>query len=383
MKDKPLFLPGLNGIRAIAAVAVLFSHINMSLPSFNITALSLFGFRDSKPQSYILGEHAVTMFFVLSGFLITYLLLKEYEKTKTIQIRAFYMRRILRIWPLYFLYISILISFLYFFLDWNFNLNLLYYLFFTANVPFVNGDNIDGMYHLWSISVEEQFYLFWPLVFLFLIKRQFLPYLMGILVCLSVFRIGLWFYVPYSKIAIYSYVNRFDCMFFGAIGAFLFFKNHFLINVLNSKVNQIFCWTVLLLMILNKFSFLNSIVEVFIVEYVTLTLIIGQIKGNNKFFNLEVLPFTYLGKISFGIYVYHPLIIIFVAKYFHFENYTEPLYYAIFIYFLIISITLLISHLSFFYFEKRFAKMKHKFSIIYSSNEQTESQKTLNSSDSF
>lgn len=73
---KALFLPGLNGIRAIAAVSVIISHIGLNM--------KLYGFPNF--GGYALASFGVTMFFALSGFLITYLLLKEKEKTNTIAI---------------------------------------------------------------------------------------------------------------------------------------------------------------------------------------------------------------------------------------------------------------------------------------------------------
>lgn len=369
MKEKVLFLSGLNGIRAIAAFGVLISHIHFALKGFNIEKFSLLGF-DAKgaPQGWVLGEHGVTMFFVLSGFLITYLLLKEFDKNQDIKIKAFYMRRILRIWPLYFLFLFAVVV-VYFFLDLNFDYKLIYYILFTANIPFVNQEAFAGMDHLWSIAVEEQFYLFWPFLFIFLLKKRFITYLVGIIVILSLFRIGLWYFMPFSKIALYSVVNRFDCMFFGALGAFMLFKNNRIIDLLNSKFNQLLVWGILFLMVINNFWFLNSIIEIFVVEYVTLSIIIGQIKKKNRIVNLEIQPFIYLGKISFGIYVYHPLIILVFSHFCKYQNQFNETYYGLFILLLIVTCTILISHISYYYFETKFLKMKHKFSIIKSSNE--------------
>ena len=64
------------------------------------------------------------------------------------------------------------------------------------------------------------------------------------------------------------------------------------------------------LLLINVFQFLNSIIEIFIVELITLIIIIGQINMKNRIVNLESKPMSYLGKLSFGIYVYHPLIIL-------------------------------------------------------------------------
>src|ERR671912_1560048 len=95
-----LFLPGLNGIRFIAAFLVILDHLELYK--------SYFGFKTFWPNTYSshLGSLGVTIFFVLSGFLITYLLLQE-RTTTGISIRNFYTRRILRIWPLYYLLIFI------------------------------------------------------------------------------------------------------------------------------------------------------------------------------------------------------------------------------------------------------------------------------------
>jgi peptidoglycan/LPS O-acetylase OafA/YrhL len=91
MKNK-IYLPGLNGIRAIAALSVILAHSEKFLAS--VSSKNYFG---------NFGGYGVTIFFTLSGFLITYLMLKEIEKEIFIDIKKFYIRRILRIWPLYFL----------------------------------------------------------------------------------------------------------------------------------------------------------------------------------------------------------------------------------------------------------------------------------------
>src|SRR5690606_24795997 len=98
-KDR-IYLPGLNGIRAIAAFAVVISHTNGRLGEFGL----------SKLPYWDLAGFGVTIFFTLSGFLITYLLLKERAKTGTIKVRKFYVRRLLRIWPLYYFYLFLILA---------------------------------------------------------------------------------------------------------------------------------------------------------------------------------------------------------------------------------------------------------------------------------
>ena len=94
-----IYFPNLNGIRFIAAFAVILHH----LEQFKY----LLGYKNNweNPIIHQIGPLGVILFFVLSGFLITYLLLVEEKQTKTISIKSFYMRRILRIWPLYYLII--------------------------------------------------------------------------------------------------------------------------------------------------------------------------------------------------------------------------------------------------------------------------------------
>ena len=141
------------------------------------------------------------MFFVLSGFLITYLLLSEQELTNKISLKSFYIRRVLRIWPLYFL--IVFIGFVLYpgikSLMGMQNLsgaNILYYLSFLSNFDFIhmvkNGLNTDAMMQniTWSVSIEEQFYLFWPLLFVVAPKRYWLLNILLIIFGSLFFRIA-------------------------------------------------------------------------------------------------------------------------------------------------------------------------------------------------
>lgn len=149
-----IYLPGLNGLRALAALSVLWAH----------TFQDTFGNWGIKGLHLPLFADGVTLFFVISGFLITFLLLNEWDKTRTIDIPKFYMRRILRIWPIYYGYllISLLVLWIVGQKADMLNQQLWYYLFFAANIPFLSAVRIWPIVHYWSIGVEEQFYLFWP-----------------------------------------------------------------------------------------------------------------------------------------------------------------------------------------------------------------------------
>ena len=158
---KKIYLPGLNGLRAIAALAVIISHTTLSLDKFGLNNKILGVDNLGNARGSDLAGNGVTIFFTLSGFLITYLLLLEKE-IESVQIKNFYIRRILRIWPLYFLYFMISLVIAYFF---HLSINIYsipYYLFLSANIPFILSSSLPLLSHYWSLAVEEQFYLFFP-----------------------------------------------------------------------------------------------------------------------------------------------------------------------------------------------------------------------------
>jgi peptidoglycan/LPS O-acetylase OafA/YrhL len=144
-------LPALDGVRAIAVFLVIFYHFGV-------------------PR--VPGAHGVMIFFVLSGFLITWLLLKEDEQNGTISLAGFYKRRTLRIFPAFYVYWSLLIVYLLVGakpLNWPHAISSFTY---TSNYyNAIHGDLNDGFSHTWSLAIEEQFYLLWPLIFLFLRRR--------------------------------------------------------------------------------------------------------------------------------------------------------------------------------------------------------------------
>ena len=119
------------------------------------------------------GDLGVTLFFVLSGFLITWLLLREFAATGSISIRAFYARRALRIFPAYYVFIlfSLAVDSI---LGHRWSLGLVS-VAFTYLVNYYNaflGHPTTSIAHAWSLAVEEQFYLLWPLACLALLRRS-------------------------------------------------------------------------------------------------------------------------------------------------------------------------------------------------------------------
>lgn len=158
-------MPGLDGVRGLAVLAVLAFHVTSELPQSNILH-----------QFFSWGWMGVDLFFALSGFLITGILLDTVGKAG--YFRTFYLRRLLRIWPAYLALLAILtlVAIAITWLDpenrnasrflsaapwyWLHATNLL-----TARTPLFSATPL-GTGHFWSLAVEEQFYLLWPLVIL-------------------------------------------------------------------------------------------------------------------------------------------------------------------------------------------------------------------------
>ncbi len=161
-------LPGLDGLRAVSIILVVLCHINM-LPDFPHHYSLLDGIA-------IRGHFGVNIFFVISGFLITWLLLGEELKTGRIVLRQFYIRRAFRILPpafTYLLFVAVLTCVGLSMASWR---DILAAALFVRNLV----GSSDDTRHYWSLAIEEQFYLIWPLMLVILPKKFRLP----VVICL-------------------------------------------------------------------------------------------------------------------------------------------------------------------------------------------------------
>lgn len=362
MSNKIIYFPGLNGMRAIAAIAVVISHITISLKDFGLNPNILGTFKDGTPKGFMLGAYGVSIFFVLSGFLITYLLLVE-KDTNPVNIKKFYVRRILRIWPLYYLYLFVaIIIILIYGLDFNVKL-LFFYFFYAANIPFILEIGIPFIGHYWSLGVEEQFYLFWP----WIIKKTNSLFwtVVTMIIVLVVVKLTLHLFFPNSLLELIIHVTRFHCMMIGALGAFLLKNdNSLFLKMINNMFTQSICWIIMILLAINRFHFI-SVIDNEIISIVALCIIVGQIKIHKRVINLENIIFDFFGKVSYGIYVIHPILIFLFSKLLNGIGMNIYLKYCI-VYFTIISTTIFISYISFQYFEKYFLKLKKNFVVVKS-----------------
>lgn len=367
MKDRVHF-SGLNGIRAIASLAVVFSHTTQGLGQFGLDRYVLGRFANGNARATLLADFGVSIFFALSGFLITYLLLEEKKKGE-INIRNFYIRRILRIWPLYYLFFGLTLLTACFF-DFSYeNASILFYIFLLANIPFIFGGQIPFLSHFWSLGVEEQFYSFWPWV----VKKSKFLLKITVIICLALiaFKTAVRLFDINSlngkTSLLYDAIHttRFQCMLIGAIGAILYHQKHALfLQVTDNKIAQIVSWVVILLVAINMFH-VASFIDNEIISLVTVFLIIGQIEKKNRIVNLNGSIFDFLGKISYGIYVVHPLITFYLSKIIIASDDTNVFNYLT-IYIAVFASTIAISYVSYHYFEKRFLDMKEKYSTIKS-----------------
>jgi peptidoglycan/LPS O-acetylase OafA/YrhL len=149
----PAFVPGIDGLRGLAILGVLLFHVQ-------IAHLSL-------------GWTGVELFFVISGFLITRILLAN--RDKPYYFRNFYVRRSLRIFPIYYLVIAIYFGVCAFQKDFHTLKVMPFYLVYLQTIPQLTSNLTDApmLIHTWTLAIEEQFYFLWPLAVLFLRGRQF------------------------------------------------------------------------------------------------------------------------------------------------------------------------------------------------------------------
>ncbi|GHB37148.1 acyltransferase family protein [Mongoliitalea lutea] len=340
------YFPKIDGLRSLAIIMVIIHH-----------AASIF-------SKYVdLGYAGVDLFFVISGFLITTILLKSKEGFSK-SYKIFFARRSLRIFPLY--YFSLLILLL---LGHPIVVQEIGYLLtYTYNYryPFVRDANPIG--HFWTLGVEEQYYLFWP--FLVLGLKRKLPLLMLVTFLMIIFAYLQIYFHLIPSISVYNYTGlptRMGSLGLGSLGAMFYSDSGvFLKKLLHEKsieVIMVFLWFYALIF-----------TEPLLLGFGSLFMVLKAAENsfNFKLFHsfLEDKRMLFLGRISYGLYVYHVIVIFYGTKYlfdpvwksidwqsfgrlsilqFHSWIIKLPLYS---------SITIILSVLSFKYIEQPISKLK-------------------------
>jgi peptidoglycan/LPS O-acetylase OafA/YrhL len=224
-------LPSLNGWRAVSILLVLGSHTSM-MQGVPLKFSHLLGILFE-------GNLGVRFFFTISGFLITWLMLKEEAEFGHVSLKNFYIRRTLRIWPVYFSYVALLGVLQVFGVLVQDQFVWRGLLTFTRNFyDKMSESYVDGVSgHCWSLSIEEQFYFFWPLIFLVLKMRGRIWFLIATIL----FSIGfktidvLGFHDRQAHILFqeYSTFNYLDCLSWGCLGGIW-------LTVWKSKLEELF-----------------------------------------------------------------------------------------------------------------------------------------------
>jgi peptidoglycan/LPS O-acetylase OafA/YrhL len=384
MDKSRIYFKNLNALRFFAATAVIFHHVEQhkywaKLPNiWGNTAIDAFG------------NEAVAFFFVLSGFLITYLLLEENKQKRSIDIQNFYIRRVLRIMPLYYLIVLVCIVFLPYFHETlnlgddyfvnNYWLVSILLLLVLPNLVRALTTHIVGGTQLWSIGVEEQFYFVWPL-FVNKFVKNFLVFLivfiaMKIAVTWALEILNAAYESMILKKALQVWVLlQVEQMAIGAIGAWILFTgNEKVLSIIYRPiVFYINCLLgVLLFIIPVEHWWINyaeaAIFIVFIMNLSTSPRI--NVSLENKTLNV-------FGNISYGIYMYHTLCIgfcLFVLRYFEVHK-TNVVFFNILLYSSSVLLTLAVAYGSYEMFEKRFLELKEKFMVVKSGGESSRKQK--------
>ncbi|MAE14630.1 MAG: hypothetical protein CL821_03455 [Crocinitomicaceae bacterium] len=375
---KKVYFPGLNSLRFFSALSVIITHVELMKHKFGFANLW------SNKLIFHFGGIGVSFFFVLSGFLVTYLMLEEKRNFNFFSIKNFYLRRILRIWPLYFLILIlgffILPKFTYIpffsehFID-DFFLNFIFYLLILPNIAFSIYYAVPLIGQSWSIGVEEQFYILWPIVFNFFKKFTFklLTYLLIFWVSVKLFFLIFSLYFD-NEIALIVKKNlamlKFENMIIGAMGALILFEKKS--KILNFIYNKTIFFLAASGIIISIYVLPELLFDgIHLLHSIFFIVIILNVSTNpNTNFRLESPVLNFLGKISYGLYMYHLIVIYFVLTLMvRFDIYHENYSLSTFLlYSQSMIITFLISYFSYTFFEKRFLKIKLKFTKVVSSN---------------
>ena len=355
-------IKGLDTLRAFAVIFVIIEH--WSLPvDFDPNGAPLYWIRGLIPN----GGFGVNLFFVLSGFLITTILLEAVKNghKKIHIIKNFIIRRALRIFPIYYLTIIILMLIRYPFIQDN----LSYFILYISNIQVYQTKVFNPFSHTWSLSVEEQFYLIWPWFIVF-VKEKFLKYvfiasiLIGLgtayytikiqqnwaggvlmLTCMQAFGIGgLYAYLrERGKLALYTKFNQV------ALPAALVFHFYWTFNPIEADSFG------------QYFLLVNSIISIWLIH-----IVIYNKDGRIQNYLLENRILMKIGQISYGIYLFHYVMPFVYEKLVRLFFGVHPETDAIFLewknaYYFKLALLALFSLVSFHFFEKPILKLKDRF----------------------
>jgi peptidoglycan/LPS O-acetylase OafA/YrhL len=219
-------IPSLDGLRALSVLMVVSAHVNGSL----VKLIPFIPF-----WLYLVwGALGVQMFFVISGFLITHLLLKELESTGTISLRRFYFRRALRIFPPFYVYLAAALAVTL--AGWAPGDLRAFLVAGTYTWNYLGGGS-ELLVHTWSLSLEEQFYLLWPAALVFLGTRKSIKVAVWVILLSPVSRVVTYFLMPHHRSLLNAMLHTgLDSIMFGCLLAILWHNARF-----NQRIQPFVC----------------------------------------------------------------------------------------------------------------------------------------------
>ncbi|MEO0527733.1 MAG: acyltransferase [Bacteroidota bacterium] len=294
----------LDGLRGYAALMVILSHMPQ------ITSSEVCGTFYFLISYFNLGYLGVDLFFVLSGFLITRILVAE-KKKKQFSFKVFYLKRAIRIFPIY--YLTLILSGLLF--TWK---GFDYLAVYVGNYYFVFEQGLHPLAHTWSLSVEEHYYLFWPIILCTFKLKHLKQYVLPIVLIITLSAILITYTLFDEAIAsrlIYK-GTQFRILSL-SMGSLLVFHEKYLLSLNRKKATMLLFFLgaigfVMVALVQEKMDamiipvpiirlFMFSICSVLFFVFVLLQ----EKRGNSidDLFNNRLIG--YIGKISYGLYLYH------------------------------------------------------------------------------
>lgn len=297
----------LDALRGYAILLVLFQHFPMVINNRIIDFMSKIGFAINS------GYLGVQIFFVLSGFLITRILIKE-KKNNDVSFTRFYLKRMLRIFPIY--YLSIIVFGIL--ITWKDSTAAFFYI---SNYWFISHNRDSHLIITWSLAVEEHFYLFWPLIIYKLdlkTSKTIIKYILPAIALIgTIFTIGANDHEQAAKIV--GNVTNIQILSL-CLGSYLAYIEN---KIISLKINEIWLLVgaLIVLLVVGKFFNLASQSAVYsFAQYISplmkllayasfgvaVTILFININNSSVFAKIITnKPVKFIGKISYGIYLYH------------------------------------------------------------------------------
>jgi len=357
-------IPNLDSIRSIAFLTVFMAH---AFSAKTEAVLNNPVFKGVIQFREIL-SFGVPVFFVLSGFLISYLMLKEQSVNNKFSVKNFYIRRVLRIWPLY--YLVIIFGFVVFPMIRTLvlneptieNANPINYLIFLSNFDQIWNQQLPfgvGLGPTWSVSVEEQYYLLWPLLFVIFKKRLFIIPIILIIMTSTIltYHYGL---LNQHTILCFIYLSN------GALFAYLaFYYNEKLQKTFKSSGLFVIITAVVIALMYLSTVFGNNTLIIFSIAF-----LLGYVVYFQSFIQkleLRKIPvLEWLGKYTYGLYLYHSICIFLISIVIYDVFQINESLFVVIILVPVLSLLLSVSigYMSYHYIESWFLKLKTKFSRL-------------------